>query len=91
MVYGNVVIQEIGLVAGCWAARVVAACVGWRDSVVAAWRSVKSVVSKILWVAVQVADFLSKRMFLTKNVLACGWMGSEAVRGAGLLAVVWVG
>ena len=44
--------------------------------------------NKILWVAVQVADFLSKRMFLTKNVLAFGWMGSEAVRGAGWLAVV---
>ena len=79
------------MVAGCWAARVVAACVGWRDSVVAAWRSVKSVVNKILWVAVQVAGFLSKRMFLTKNVLAFGWMCIEAVRGAGLLAVVWVG
>ena len=40
--------------AGCWAARVVTACVDWRDSVVAAWRSVKSVVNKIRWVAVQV-------------------------------------
>ena len=77
--------------AGCWAARVVAACVGWRDSAVAAWRSVKSVVNKILWVAVQVADFMSKRMILTKNVLVFVWMGSEAVRGAGLLAVVCVG
>ena len=76
--------------AGCWAARVVAACVGWRDSVVAAWRSVKSVVNKILWVAVQVADFLSKRMFLTKNVLAFGWMGSGALRGACLLDLVYV-
>ena len=74
--------------AGCWAARVVAACVGWRDSVVAAWRSVKSVVNKILWVAVQVADFLSKRMFLTKNVLTFGWMGmGKAAREAGLMAV----
>ena len=77
--------------AGCWAARVVAACVGWRDSVMAAWRSVKSAVNKILWVAVQVADFLSKRMLLTKNVFAFGWMGSETARRAGLLALVWVG
>ena len=51
----------------------------------------KSVVNKILWVPVQVADLLSKRMFLTKIFLAFGCMGSEAVRGAALLAVVWVG
>ena len=76
--------------AGCWAARVVAACVGWRDSVVAAWRSVKSVMNTIIWVAVQVADFFSRRMFLTKTVLAFGWMGSGALRGAGLLGVVSV-
>ena len=50
----------------------------------------KSVVNKILWVAVQVADFLSKRMFLTKNVLAFGWMGSEALRGADLRVVFWI-
>ena len=56
----------------------------------AAWRSVKSVVNTILWVAVQVADFLSKWMFLTKNVLALGWMGSRALRGADLLVVVYV-
>ena len=62
----------------------VAACVGWRDSVVAAWRSVKSVVNKILWVAVQVSGYLSKRMFLTKNVLAFGWMCIEAVKGGWL-------
>ena len=77
--------------AGCWAAGVVAACVGWRDSVVAAWSSVKLVVNNILRIAVQVADFLSKRKFLTKNVLAFGWMGSDVVKGAILLAVVWVG
>ena len=46
--------------------------------------------NKILWVAVQVADFLSWRMFLIKNVLAFGWMGSEALRGADLLVVVYV-
>ena len=34
---------------------------------------------------------MAKRMFLTDNVLAFGWMGIEAVRGAGLLVVVWVG
>ena len=76
---------------GCWAARVVTACIGWRDSVVAARGSVKSVVDKILWVAVQVADFLSKRMFLTKTILTCGWMGmGKAAREAGLIAVAWV-
>ena len=68
----------------------VAACVSWRDNVVVAWRSVKLVVNRILWVVVKVADFLSRRMFLTKNVVAFDWMGSENVRGAGLLAVVWV-
>ena len=62
--------------AGRWTARVVAACVFWRDSVVAAWRSVKSVIDTILWVVVQVADFLSRGMFLTKNDIAFGWMGS---------------
>ena len=46
--------------------------------------------NKILWVAVQVADFLSWRMFLVKNVLAFGWMGSRASRGADLLVVVYV-
>ena len=45
---------------------------------------------KILWVAVQVADFLSRRMFLTENVLAYGWMGSRALGGADLLVVVCV-
>ena len=59
--------------------------------VVAAWRSVKSVMNTIIWVAVQVADFLSRRMFLTKTDLAFGWMGSGALRGACLLAVVYVG
>ena len=64
----------------------VTACVGWRDIVVAAWRFVKSVVNKILWVAVQVADFLSKRMFLTMIVLVFGWMGKEREAGeAGLM------
>ena len=77
--------------ADCWAAGVVLACVFLRDSVVAAWRYVKLVVNMILWVAVQVADFLSKRMLLTKNVFAFGWMGSETARRAGLLALVWVG
>ena len=57
----------------------------------AACRSVKSVVDKILWVTVQVADFLSKRMFLTKNVLVFNWMGSEAVSGTGLLAFCGLG
>ena len=76
--------------AGCWAARVVAACVVLRDSVVSAWRSVKSVMNTVIWVAVQVADFLSSRMFLTKTVLAFGWMGSGALRGADLLVVVYV-
>ena len=74
--------------AGCWAARVVAACVGWRDIVVAAWRSVKLVLNKIIWVAVQVAGFLSKRMFLTKNVLAFGLIGIDAVKGGWL---AWCG
>ena len=46
--------------------------------------------NKILWVAVQVADFLSRRMFLTENVLAYGWMGSRALGGADLLVVVCV-
>ena len=54
----------------------VAACYVRRDSVVAAWRSVQLVVNKILWVVVQVADFLSRGMFLTKNDIAFGWMGS---------------
>ena len=57
----------------------------------AAGRYVKQGVNKIRWMAVQVAGCLAKRMFLTKNVLAFGWMGSGAVRRAGLLAVVWVG
>ena len=57
----------------------------------AAWRSVKSVVNKILWVAVQVADFLSKRMFLRTNVLTFGWMGTgKAAREAGLIDVARV-
>ena len=48
-------------------------------------------VYNILLVAVQVAGFLSKRMFLTKNVLAFGWMGTgKAAREAGLMAVAWV-
>ena len=76
--------------AGYWDARLVAACVVLRDSVVAAWRSVKSVMTTIIWVAVQVADFLSRRVFLTKNVLAFGWMGSGALRGACLLGLVYV-
>ena len=46
--------------------------------------------NKTLWVAVQVADFLSKRIFLTKDVLAFVWLGSEAVRRAVLLVVVCV-
>ena len=53
----------------------------------ATWRFVKSIVKALLWAVVQVAVFLSKRMFLTKNVLAFVWMGSEAVGRAGLLAV----
>ena len=51
----------------------------------------KSVVDKILWVAVPVADFLSKRMFLTKNALTFGWMGmGKTAREAGLIALAWV-
>ena len=51
----------------------------------------KSVVDKILWVAVQVADFLCKMMFLTKTILVFGWMGmGKAAREAGLIAVAWV-
>ena len=46
--------------------------------------------NKILWVAVQVADFLSRRMFLIKNVLAYGWMGSRDLEEADLLVVVCV-
>ena len=62
-----------------------------KDSVMAARRSVTLVMNKILWVAVPVADFLSKRMFLTKNVLLFGWMGmGKAAREAGLIAVAWV-
>ena len=57
----------------------------------AAWRSVKSVVDMILWVAVQVAYFSSKRMFPTNNVLTFGWIGmGEAAWEAGLIAVAWV-
>ena len=56
----------------------------------AAWKSVKSVMNKILWVAVEVADFLSRRKFLTENVLAYGWMGSRALGGAAFLVVVYV-
>ena len=44
-----------------------------------------SVMNKILWVAVQVADFLSGRKFLTQNVLAFVWMGIRA------FVVVYVG
>ena len=51
----------------------------------ATWRFVKSIVKALLWAVVQV---LSKMMFLTQNVLVFVWMGSEAVRGTGLLAVV---
>ena len=40
------------------------------------WRFVKSIVKALLWAVVQV---LSKRMFLTKNVLEFVWMGSEVV------------
>ena len=51
----------------------------------------KSVVNKILLITVQVADFLSRRMFLIKNVLVFGWMGmGKAAREAGLIAVAWV-
>ena len=46
--------------------------------------------NKILWVSVQVANFLARRVFLTENVLAFGWMGSRALRGADLLVVVYV-
>ena len=47
----------------------------------------QSVVNKILWVAMQLADFLSKRRFLTKSVLAFGWMGmGKAAKEAGLMA-----
>ena len=54
----------------------------------AAWRSVQSIVKKILWVAVQVAGFLSKGMFLTKSILAFSWMGmGKASKEAGLMAV----
>ena len=57
----------------------------------AAERSVKQVVNKIRWMAVQVADCLAKRMFLTKNVLAFVWMGlKKASRGAGLMAPTWI-
>ena len=47
--------------------------------------------NKIILITVQVADFLSRKMFLTKNVLAFGWMGSRALRGADLHVVVHVG
>ena len=62
----------------------------------AAWRFVKSIVNALLWVVVQVAVFLSKRMFLTKNVLAFVWMGSEVVGrtvflAAGVESVVVIG
>ena len=47
--------------------------------------------NKILLITVQVADLLSRRMFLTKSVLAFGWMGmGKAAREAGLMAVAWV-
>ena len=76
--------------AGCWAARVVAACIVLRDSVVAAWKSVKSIMNTIIWVSVQVADLLSRMMFLKMNVLSFGWIDSGALRGACLLDVVYV-
>ena len=76
--------------AGCWAARVVASCVVLRDSVAAARRSVKSVMTTIISVAVQVAILFSRRVFLTKNVLAFSWMSSRYLRKACLLAVVSV-
>ena len=44
----------------------------------------------ILWVAVQVSDFLSRRIFLTQDVLAFVWVGSEALGRAVLLVVVYV-
>ena len=77
--------------AGCKAAGVVAHCVSCRDSIVAEEMSVKQVVNKICWMAVQVADCLARGVFLTRGVLAFGWMGMQkAARGAGLMAVTWV-
>ena len=47
--------------------------------------------NKIRWMAVQVADCLARWMFLTRNVLAFGWMVMQkSARGAGLITVAWV-
>ena len=41
--------------------------------------------------AVQVVDCLAKRMFLTENALAFGWMGmKKEAREAGLMTGTWV-
>ena len=61
-----------------------------RDSVAAARRSVKLVMTPIILVAVQVSELFSRRVFLTKHVLAFSWMSSRDLRKAGLLVVVSV-
>ena len=61
-----------------------------RDGVAAAKRSVKSVMTPIILVAVQIYDFLSRGVFLAAHVLVFSWMSSRDLSKAGLLVVVSV-
>ena len=70
--------------------RVVAACVVLGDGVAAARRSVKSVMTPIISVAVQMSYFFSRGVFLAEHVLVFSWMNSRDLIKAGLLVVVSV-